>query len=248
MKLLIIFAFFKSFLLSESLNELFDQANKLYIEESYIESIKLYEKILENNKGNSKIYYNLGNAYFRIKKVGLAIWAYKNAFRLNPRNKDISYNLIIAENYKIDRVTMPYTSFLLELYRKVKIYLTVNEWKLFGSLLFFVLALNSLFRKMYIFKKRFFLNISQMIIILFISVHILMLDKYFQEKKEYDEAIFIKKTNALSGPLVEKHQILFEVNEGSFAEVLRVNDDWVYIILLDGNKGWVKSETIRFIK
>ena len=87
-----------------------------------------------------------------------------------------------------------------------------------------------------------------MIIILFISVHILMLDKYFQEKKEYDEAIFIKKTNALSGPLVEKHQILFEVNEGSFAEVLRVNDDWVYIILLDGNKGWVKSETIRFIK
>ena len=101
MKILIIFAFFKSFLLCESLNELFDQANKLYIEESYIESIKLYENILENNKGNSKIYYNLGNAYFRIKKVGLAIWAYKNALRLNPRNKDISYNLIIAYNYLI---------------------------------------------------------------------------------------------------------------------------------------------------
>ncbi|MBA65821.1 MAG: hypothetical protein CMG55_08475 [Candidatus Marinimicrobia bacterium] len=248
MKRLIIFAFFKSFSLSEPPNELFDQANKLYIQESYIESIKLYENILENNKGNSKIYYNLGNAYFRINKVGLAIWSYKNALRLNPRNKDISYNLTIAENYKVDRVTMPYTSFLLEKYRQVRMYLTADEWKLFGSLLFFALALNSLFRKMAILKNRFSSNISQVLIIFIISVHILILDKYSQEKKSYDEAIFIKKTNALSGPLSDNHQILFEVNEGSLAEILRVNDDWVYIILLDGNTGWVKSETIRFIK
>ena len=126
MKRLIIFIFFKSFLLGKSPNDLFEQANKLYIEESYLESIELYENILEKNKGNSKIFYNLGNAYFRVNKVGLAIWAYKNALRLNPRNKDISYNLTIAENYKIDRVNMPYTSLILETYRQVKIYLTVD--------------------------------------------------------------------------------------------------------------------------
>ena len=42
--------------------------------------------------------------------------------------------------------------------------------------------------------------------------------------------------------------ILFQVNEGSIAEISNNQKDWVEIILIDGKKGWVPSESIRTIK
>ncbi|MEK7243343.1 MAG: tetratricopeptide repeat protein [Thermodesulfobacteriota bacterium] len=50
-------------------------------------------------------FYNLGNSYFKTKKIGLAILAYERARLLEPRNSDILYNLNYAKGileYKIE--------------------------------------------------------------------------------------------------------------------------------------------------
>ena len=245
---IILFIVFKSFLFSETFDLLYVEANQLYINESYEKSIDKYEEIIAGGKRNSKIYYNLGNAYFRIDKIGAAIWAYENALRLDPRDKNIIYNLEIANNYKIDRISMPDTFFLLKVYRKMHLYFTFEEWVLFGSVLLFSLTLYSLLKNIYNFKSKVLQNIFHFLFFTIIIVSIIIIDGYFDKKYSYDQAIFIIKSEALSGPSYDNHKILFEVNEGSKAEIIRDENGWADIILLDGKSGWVKSKDIRLLE
>ena len=245
---LILFIVFKSFLFSETFDVLYVEANQLYIKESYEKSIDKYEEIIARGKRNSKIYYNLGNAYFRTDKIGKAIWAYENALRLNPRDENIIYNLEIANNYKIDRISMPDTFFLLKVYRKMHLYFTFEEWVLFGSVLLFSLTLYSLLKNFYNFKSKVLQNIFHFLFSATIIVNIIVIDRFFDKIYSYDQAIFVIKSEALSGPSHDNHKILFEVNEGSRAEVIRHENGWADIILLDGKSGWVKSKDIRLLE
>jgi SH3-like domain-containing protein len=42
--------------------------------------------------------------------------------------------------------------------------------------------------------------------------------------------------------------LLFRINEGSFADIHQTQKDWVEIILIDGKKGWIPTESIRALK
>ena len=246
MKQLIVFVLLSSLAVPYEKNDkLFHEANEMYISENYSGSIEIYESIISSNRANSAIFYNLGNSYFRLKKIGQAIWAYRHAKRLSPRDKDIIHNLNIAEAFKVDRINRP-TSFVFhEFYRKIKFNFTIFEWLLMGSFLFLLLSLISFYRNFYDKKNKFLINISQVNIIFIIIVHSVILDKFFQEKKRNNRAIIIKKVDAHSGPLLGSNKILFQINEGSMAEVLEENNNWSQVILLDGKKGWVLTKSIR---
>ena len=68
----------------------------------YASAAELYEQALRSGFVNGQIYYNLGNAYFRQKKVGLAILNYRRAQRLLPRDEDLRQNLVYAKQEILD--------------------------------------------------------------------------------------------------------------------------------------------------
>ena len=106
-KIILFFFTFISYSFCIDYNKLFDEANNFFIKENYKESVEIYELIIESGLENSAVFYNLGNSYYRLKDIGQAIWAYRNANRLSPRDEDIAYNLNIAEANKIDRINSP---------------------------------------------------------------------------------------------------------------------------------------------
>src|SRR5882724_4891553 len=69
-------------------------ANQLYDSGKFAEAAAAYEKI---EPKTAYVYYNLGNAWFRQGKLGLAILNYERARRLTPRDPDILANLKFAE-------------------------------------------------------------------------------------------------------------------------------------------------------
>ena len=79
-----------------------DQAARLY--ETAILS---YEKII-NDGGikNSKLYYNLGNAYFLNEDIGRAILNYRRAERLDKSDANIQKNLSFARSRRMDKVKL----------------------------------------------------------------------------------------------------------------------------------------------
>src|SRR5580698_1456330 len=72
----------------------FKAANQLYDNGKFAEAAAAYEKI---EPKTAHVYYNLGNAWFRQNKLGLAILDYARARQLAPRDPDILANLKFAQ-------------------------------------------------------------------------------------------------------------------------------------------------------
>ena len=104
--LLILFSVFTSGI-SFGLDDKFKEANELYIEEHYKTAAKNYEEMLDSAHQNSEVYYNLGNAYYKSKRLGLAIWAYEKALKIDPRNEDAKFNLEFANLQTEDKIEQP---------------------------------------------------------------------------------------------------------------------------------------------
>jgi hypothetical protein len=104
---------------AEQVHSLFNQANEAFrsaksitkdpdqAERLYETAILCYKKII-NDGGikNSKLYYNLGNAYFLKEDIGRAILNYRRAERLNKSDANIRKNLSFARSRRIDKVTL----------------------------------------------------------------------------------------------------------------------------------------------
>ena len=107
----------RSVLPNEQIYSLFNQANQFFREANtiandpeqaqrlYEKAILNYEKIISDGQiRNSKLYYNLGNAYFLKEDIGRAILNYRRAERLDKADTNIQKNLAFACSRRIDKV------------------------------------------------------------------------------------------------------------------------------------------------
>lgn len=78
-------------------------ADSAYSADNFTEAAELYHQAIDSLGTSSDLYYNLGNAYYRMGKPGQAIVAYERALRLNPTNADARTNLEFVNSKLIDR-------------------------------------------------------------------------------------------------------------------------------------------------
>ena len=71
-------------------------AEELFRAGKFANALSAYEEALKNRPNDPYIYYNIGNCYFKMGSVGLAVANYYRAFRLDPRDGDIRHNLDLA--------------------------------------------------------------------------------------------------------------------------------------------------------
>lgn len=81
----------------------FGQANELYVAGKFEEAAVAYEQLVDRGVESEKLYYNLGNAYFRTGRLGPAVYNYERALRLDPNFADASYNLAVARDVVAER-------------------------------------------------------------------------------------------------------------------------------------------------
>jgi len=91
--------------------DLFRQANELSATdpdralEVYGKSAMRFERIIrEGNIQNGRIYYNLGNVYFRMKDIGRAIVNYRRAEQFIPNDPNLKQNLEYAREKRLDEI------------------------------------------------------------------------------------------------------------------------------------------------
>ncbi|MHC4323196.1 MAG: tetratricopeptide repeat protein [Planctomycetota bacterium] len=111
----------------EQVYSLFNQANQFFREANttandpekaqklYEKTILNYEKIISEGRiKNSKLYYNLGNAYFLKDDIGKAILNYRRARKLDKADTNIQKNLAFARSRRIDTVEIRTEERILE--------------------------------------------------------------------------------------------------------------------------------------
>lgn len=88
-----------------------ENADAEYTKGDYQQAVKDYEEVLRSG-ANADIYYNLGNAYFRLDNITKAILNYERAMLMQPGNADIRFNLEFARSKTIDKITPESEMFL----------------------------------------------------------------------------------------------------------------------------------------
>jgi tetratricopeptide (TPR) repeat protein len=71
----------------------------------YEKAVMRFERIVsEGNVHNGKLYYNIGNSYFRIRDIGRAILNYRRAKLYIPNDGNLQQNLDFARAIRMDHI------------------------------------------------------------------------------------------------------------------------------------------------
>ena len=86
---------------------LFEEGVDAFRQGNLEEAVQSWQSTLEEGHESGALYYNLGNAHFRLGHTAEAILFYERAARLLPRDKDVTANLSLARLAVVDRVNAP---------------------------------------------------------------------------------------------------------------------------------------------
>ena len=97
--------------LNREAQQLFRQANALGPDEAeqarelYKKSVLRFERIVRDGGiENGWLYYNIGNAYFRMNDLGRAILNYLRAEQFIPHDANLQHNLQFARSRRVDQI------------------------------------------------------------------------------------------------------------------------------------------------
>lgn len=79
------------------------QADSAYNADDFRQAADSYLNIIQTEGPSAKLYYNLGNAYYRLGEMGNAIISYERALRLDPSDQDARNNLAFVNSRITDR-------------------------------------------------------------------------------------------------------------------------------------------------
>ncbi|MDF2451386.1 MAG: ion channel protein [Bacteroidota bacterium] len=234
-----------SFASLKATNVLEQKAEKAYSEKNYKEAINLYESILKGGFTSYKLYYNLGNAYYKNNELGKAIYHYELANKLQPNNKDIKTNLRIANEKTIDKIESKENFFIGALKSGLVNSLSTTGWawlSIFSLAGAFTFAFIFFLTKSVVFKRAgFFLGL-----ILLLTCFGSMVFGYMalNGKQELNFAVILDRESKIHDEPNITSKTKFSLHEGAKVNVLEANPEWTNIKLENGNEGWVKSNEV----
>ncbi len=226
-------------------NSVFDIANEEYKAGNFEDAAKLYEGLLTGpGLKTADIYYNLGNAYFKLQKYGKAIASYQRALRLAPREQDVLANLRYVRNLTKDKIDRPKSTEMLQ------------------GLLFFHYALNRaeseeiflvaylatvLFAIAYLFRKERvlrWLTITSLVLALTFGTSTAM--HVYRTAHPVDVVVSAQETNIHTGP-GDSYILAFNLHDGAELQVHGRAEGWLQVELPDGRRGWVRESDVEVI-
>ncbi len=227
---------------------LFQKGNELYQKGKYPEAAQAYEEILKMGYASPEVYYNLGNAYYKQHKIGLAVLNYNRALRLAPRDEDIRHNLALVNLHVVDRIPAIPELFYVRYFRAFQNLFGMNTWVAL-TLIFYILFILALILAFLIRRagwRRFFRKTAWAVGILFVVVAFTLGTKAWSRTHNVEGVILVPKVDVRSAP-GQSGTIIFSLHEGVKVKVEQKNNNYLEIRLPDGKEGWLPQESLGII-
>jgi tetratricopeptide (TPR) repeat protein len=226
----------------------FNQGVAYFTAGSYPEALKVWTEVYSTGYRSSSLCYNIGNTYFKMNNIPLAILFYERAYMLNPADEDINYNLQIARTLIVDRFQEIPDLFFVRWFNFVSLFLSSNSWAKI-SIITFILSLLAL--SLYIYSSRYKHKVLGFwfAIALFVLSSFTFIFTLRNKSLVYDSHKAIITAPTISGKSSPDNSgtDLFVLHEGTKVTVEDEVGEWFEIRLSDGNKGWVPLNTLNKI-
>ena len=224
----------------------FKEANALYNEGKYMDAIDKYESILKTEQHSSELYFNLGNANYKINRIAPSVYYYEKALRLSPNDKEIKNNLAFAQNMTIDAIEEVPEVGVSKFFNKVINVFGFDGWAkltIVLMLLFVGLFITYYFAFSTNRKRLAFITSNVSLFLMLISLFFAF-QKYNMVQKDQPAIVFSQETEVRSEPNLRSTEA-FKLHEGTKVQVLDTVNNWKKIKLVDGKTGWIPSDDIK---
>lgn len=244
-----IFVFLFSLLGTAQQSELFDKATVAYNDGAYEQAAENYLKILESGVHSAALYYNLGNAYYKLNKVAPSIYYYEKALLLAPNDTEIKNNLTYAQNMTLDAIQKLPETAIARIYGKIIVWLSFDQWAYVAVLftLLFAVAYMLFYYLRYASQKRIAFIASMVFVIGALAALGLAYLRFTEVMNENPAIVFAEEIAVKSEPN-ERSQEVFVLHEGTKVNILEELNNWQRIEIADGKSGWASKEDIKALK
>jgi tetratricopeptide (TPR) repeat protein len=221
----------------------FRRANEAYFKGDYAEAARGYEQIAQLGVASSDLYYNLGNAYLKLGRLGPAIYQYELALVIDPRQEDVAFNLKTAreavkqkgQDRLVGADKAPLFERLLALYP-----IGTLSW-IFLGLWISVFTLLTVLR----FVGPGFLRVGLRAALAFLALGALVAGALVAGRlyvaRYVEQAIILPdKIEVKEGPDAS-YVSAFAVHAGLRVRVTEKEQDWVRVRLANGLEGWLRE-------
>ena len=225
-----------------------EEADSAYAQGHYQQAVNYYEKLLKQGVSVS-LYYNLGNAYYRMDEIPRAVLNYERALLLSPGDPDVRFNLQMARSKTVDKITPESEMFFVTWYHVLVNLTSVDRWAsiALGALaLAIVLALLYLFAASLWMRKVGFFG-SLFMLLLFLTSNFFA---YSQKKGllQHSGAIIMAPAVTVKSTPASQGTDLFILHEGTRVEIIDSTMRlWKRVRLADGKEGWIETTQMEII-
>ncbi len=231
---------------SHPVTELFSLGVEAYNKNNFKKSVYCFEEILSNGLESGAIYYNLGNAYFRMNKLAKARLAYERAKRFMPGNSDLLANIAFLKTRLEDKVSLPSPHWFWRVYyfpgellNRNKLSFFVLMSFLFVMGLWFIAVLTARFRL----TTKIFFTVGVSIFIWLGSV--LFVKVYLESTPRY--GVIIPDEAAVRWGNTKSDKVAFYLHEGTKVIIRQQRGNWVLITIGKDKTGWIMKDQIGVI-
>ncbi|MCK9398484.1 MAG: tetratricopeptide repeat protein [Bacteroidales bacterium] len=231
-----------------NLESLIEAGNQSYSSTDYTSAISQYESVLESGMESSSLYFNLGNAYFKLNNIPAAILYYEKARKLDPTDENIQFNLDLANSRIIDKMEPLPEFFLRTWWKSARDTFSSDRWAKIG-VIGFILALVAL--TLFIVSVSIFLRKisfwSGILLLVLMLVSLIFSIEGYRDYSRHNSAIIFTPTVTVKSSPNDASVDLFVIHEGTKVLITDLVEGWSEVRLANGHVGWVKTEAFRLI-
>jgi tetratricopeptide (TPR) repeat protein len=224
---------------------LFQQGNEAYDRGNFDLALANYAQLARYGVRDGRLYYNMGNCYYRKDDVGRAVLFYLRASRMLPRDPDVAANLALARARTQDKLPAVEPFWAIRLAGWPYFHLSHDELVAAASgayLLFFaVLLIRILSRRDPV--RRWCRNLILLSGALLLLFGANVLARIHDDSARVDAVIVADEAAGRSGP-GETFTEIFRLHAGAEVVVHNRRDSWVQVALSNGMAGWLPTDVL----
>ena len=229
-------------------NLLFEQGNQLYQKGEYQQAIEKYQQILKQGYESGELYFNLGNAYYRLNRLGAARLNYERAKKFLKNDEALNKNLSLLKLRLVDKIQSP-PHFILSVWWQAVLdvfNLSLITWLTAGLFVFLLFS-----TALYLYHKRRqrserFKSLMITGLVLFVIAAFIFSQKIYRAESEQFGVIMNPTVTLYAEPNTGGTEV-FVLHEGTRVKIQRRTGDWYEIRLEDGKTGWMQKKYLEII-
>lgn len=218
----------------------FAKANQAYAEGRFQDAATGYESLIRSGNWNANLFYDLGNARYRLGDFGQAILSFERALALDPRHPEADANLRLARD---EGRALELRRDWIERYASMA---TVKQYTIAAAVAFWfaVFIATHLF-----FSRRSAARIA------FIAVAVLVCGVsifaiFTLENGARGDALAIVTGKGVEARLAtaDNAKSVLLLPAGSEIKILNERGDWLYAALPNDQRGWIPTSSAQRVR